>query len=175
MAKNDKLDPIQLEDLLRLKKHEQPDDAFWADFEKSLHKKTLQALVKPQPLRVRLLSRVQGMLHPAFAMPAAAALAVGAFLAPQSLFTTSEDSTPKADLIAYATDNQPLADFDMAQTEAQFATNTIEASSAIKHEHFTQLRSNQELTTDMDNIHYVASTYTAGQTAYAAMSTNAVY
>lgn len=43
--------PVTLEDLLKLKRHEKPDDAFWNTFEKDFKKRTLQELVTRPSLR----------------------------------------------------------------------------------------------------------------------------
>lgn len=43
--------PITLEDLLKLKRHETPDTAFWATFEKNLKKRTLKELVTRPSVR----------------------------------------------------------------------------------------------------------------------------
>ena len=166
MSKNDKQTPIQLEVLLSLKRQEQPDAAFWVSFEEKLHQKTLQALVKPEPLLTRLARRAQNLLHPAFAMPAAAALAVVLFLLP-----SADSSTPSAPQELAFTSSQTLENLS---GESQFAANSLKA---VMHEDtsFTQLQSSQSLTTDTENIQYVASTYTAGSSVYSGSGLSAIY
>ncbi len=48
-----------LEDLLRLKRHERPDAAFWEDFDRGLRQKQLAAIIEPRPwwLGLALLGR----------------------------------------------------------------------------------------------------------------------
>lgn len=40
---------VDVGDLLRLKRHERPDEAYWARFDRELHEKTLRTLVKQRP------------------------------------------------------------------------------------------------------------------------------
>ena len=40
---------INLEDLLRLKRSERPSDQFWNEFDRELHQRMLQTLVKKDP------------------------------------------------------------------------------------------------------------------------------
>jgi hypothetical protein len=38
-------EPVSVESLLRFKRHERPDDAFWSDFEADFHKRRLSSLI----------------------------------------------------------------------------------------------------------------------------------
>ncbi len=67
-----------LEQLLRVKREERPDDAFWADFERGLAHKQLAAIVEPRPwwLGLSLLGRRMGALGLPVSAAAAALLAI---------------------------------------------------------------------------------------------------
>ncbi len=67
--------PVTVEDLLRLKRHEQPDEAFWAQFDRELHQKTLRTLVKQRP-STRSLWAVLGRWQAALPLAGAAAFAL---------------------------------------------------------------------------------------------------
>ncbi len=53
--------PVKLEDLLRMKRGERPDEAFWGRFDRELHQRMLQSLMKkePWPLQVARALRVR--------------------------------------------------------------------------------------------------------------------
>ncbi len=67
-----------LEDLLRAKRSEKPDAAFWQDFERGLRQKQLAAIIEPRPwwLGLSLLSRKIGALGMPISAGAAALLAL---------------------------------------------------------------------------------------------------
>ena len=72
----DRQSPVTVDDLLRLKRAEQPDPKFWAQFESELRSKQLAAIVEKRPWWARH-ARLFGVLS-RFSLPfgAAAALAV---------------------------------------------------------------------------------------------------
>lgn len=69
--KNDKR--VTLEDLLKLKRHERPDPAYWERFERELHEKTLRSLVKTRPASPSSLWALLSRWHPALPLTSAAA------------------------------------------------------------------------------------------------------
>jgi len=64
---------VKVEDLLRLKRAERPDDAFWNSFDRELHQRMLQTLVKKDPWYVQVLRGMTGRLAQTTAVGAAAA------------------------------------------------------------------------------------------------------
>ena len=76
-AQPDRVRPT-LEDLLRLKRAEKPDAAFWQDFERGMRQKQLAAIIEPRPwwLGLALLSRKIGPLGMPISAGAAAMLAL---------------------------------------------------------------------------------------------------
>jgi len=64
---------VKVEDLLRLKRAEKPDDAFWNNFDRELHQRMLQTLVKKDPWYVQLLRGISGRIAQTTAVGAAAA------------------------------------------------------------------------------------------------------
>lgn len=65
-----------LEELLSLKQHERPDDAYWARFERELHAKPWQKMVTRPVWWRRAWSRVQESMHPALPIASTATLAI---------------------------------------------------------------------------------------------------
>jgi len=71
--RNDRGKP-SLDRLLRLKRHERPDDAFWSRFDADLHQRMLQTLVKKEPWHAQILRGLSGRLAVTSAAVGAAAL-----------------------------------------------------------------------------------------------------
>lgn len=65
---------IKVEHLLRLKRAERPDDAFWNRFDQELHQRMLQTLVKKDPWYVQVMRGLTGRIAQTSAVGAAAAL-----------------------------------------------------------------------------------------------------
>lgn len=80
---------IVLEDLIKLKRHEKPDHAFWEKFDKQLHEKTLKKLV----YRTSIFSRISNLFTISF-RPAltAGALAVLAIIIQRPFFYSQATS-----------------------------------------------------------------------------------
>lgn len=53
---------VSVEDLLRVKRAERPDDAFWNKFDQELHQRMLQTLVKKDPWYIQVLRGVSGRI-----------------------------------------------------------------------------------------------------------------
>ncbi len=64
---------VKVEDLLRLKRAERPDDAFWGQFDRELHQRMLQTLVKKDPLHLQVLRALSGRFAQSLAVAGAAA------------------------------------------------------------------------------------------------------
>ena len=79
---------VKVEDLLRLKRAERPSEVFWNTFDRQLHQRMLQSLVKKDPWHVQMLRFISGRIAQATAVGAAAA-----FLALMVMRPTLVDST----------------------------------------------------------------------------------
>ena len=64
---------VKVEDLLRLKRAERPSEAFWNTFDRELHQRMLQTLVKKDPWYVQALRGLSGRIAQTTAVGAAAA------------------------------------------------------------------------------------------------------
>ena len=64
---------VKVEDLLRLKRAERPGEVFWNTFDRELHQRMLQTLVKKDPWYVQVLRGVSGRIAQTVAVGAAAA------------------------------------------------------------------------------------------------------
>jgi len=67
---------ISLEDLLRFKRAERPDQAFWEQFDQELHQRMMQTLVKKDSWYAQVLSALTGRFAQSTAVAAAAVLAL---------------------------------------------------------------------------------------------------
>ena len=76
MAKhpNEPQTEINLEDLLRLKRSERPSDEFWSDFDRELHQRMLQTLVKKDPWYLQVIRGLSGRMAQSAGIAAAAAM-----------------------------------------------------------------------------------------------------
>lgn len=72
-SNNSQTKEVKVEDLLRLKRSERPDEAFWNTFDRELHQRMLQTLVKKDPWYIQLLRGVSGRIAQTAAVGAAAA------------------------------------------------------------------------------------------------------
>ena len=83
---------VQIEDLLRLKRAESPSEAFWNTFDRELHQRMLQTLVKKDPWFVQVLHGISGRIAQAGAVGAAAALLAIMVVRPAFVNTTAHSS-----------------------------------------------------------------------------------
>ena len=65
---------VKVEDLLRLKRAERPSEVFWDTFDRELHQRMLQTLVKKDPWHVQVLRGVSGRIAQSAAVGVAAVL-----------------------------------------------------------------------------------------------------
>jgi hypothetical protein len=79
---------VKVEDLLRFKRAERPDEAFWDTFDRELHQRMLQTLVKKDPWYVQVLRGVSGRIAQTAAVGAAAAFLALMVLRPNLVDTT---------------------------------------------------------------------------------------
>lgn len=71
---------VTVENLLKLKRHEQPSGAFWNQFDRELEKKRLQAMVTRESFPRRLFQGVLVRFHPTVALGVASAFVLGFLL-----------------------------------------------------------------------------------------------
>jgi len=69
---NSRQKEVRVEDLLRIKRAERPDDAFWNTFDRELHQRMLQTLVKKDPWYVQILRGVSSRIAQTATVGAAA-------------------------------------------------------------------------------------------------------
>ncbi|MEN8661835.1 MAG: hypothetical protein ACN4GF_06155 [Lentimonas sp.] len=88
---NDSQKEVKVEDLLRLKRAERPDDAFWGEFDKELHQRMLQTLVKKDPLHLQIWRTLSGRLTQSVGVACAAAFLALMVVRPAFIGTTTAD------------------------------------------------------------------------------------
>lgn len=135
---NHKKDPtkkdLQLEELLRFKRAERPDEAYWNRFDRELHQRMLQTLVKKDPFHRQVLRAFAGKRFPVGLLTAATAavalVAIGPFSQHQpSIYMEGflAASTPQSAVAAPLGSADADADADaMNPTNAANAANVVE-------------------------------------------------
>ena len=108
---------VSLEDLLKLKRCEQPDESFWNSFESSFEKRTLKELVKKPSFRATF---SHWLAHSGKRWIPASAVAAAAFIfAGQSFLETPSSVTAPA---------ETLAQSEMSSVNVVASTETIKAA-----------------------------------------------
>lgn len=114
--------PLALEDLLKIKRHERPDNAFWEEFDKQLHEKTLKKLVFKPSLYSRLSQFFSISFRPALSAGALALLTIIVqpvfFSRTASVIVENSPSAHQVDLIN-----------DFASAKRNYVKNNIVAGS----------------------------------------------
>ena len=83
---------VKVEDLLRLKRAERPNEAFWNTFDRELHQRMLQTLVKKDPWYVQALRGISGRVAQTAAVGVAAAFLAMMVVRPAFVNTTAPSS-----------------------------------------------------------------------------------
>ena len=112
---------INLEDLLRLKRSERPSDQFWNEFDRELHQRMLQTLVKKDPWYLQLIRVFSGRILQSTAVAAAACLI--AIIVVRPAFRSTMRPTTVASTQAPADDLRGAA-VEVAMTELTLAEAT---------------------------------------------------
>lgn len=81
---------VSLEELLRFKRAERPNEAFWDKFDNELHERMMQTLVKKDPWPVQVLRGVTGKLAQTTAIAAAAAVLALMVIRPAFIATNEQ-------------------------------------------------------------------------------------
>jgi hypothetical protein len=166
---------VKVEDLLRLKRAERPDDAFWDTFDRELHQRMLQTLVKKDPWYVQLLRGVSSRIAQTATVGAAAAFL--AMIVVRPAFVASMDGVngvnvadsmeleEVSDMSQFAKQIVPLADqapVEVAMSELDLSLTPdyqIEEISAEVDARYTQEYAHDTFSVaDYDRAAYVADT-----------------
>ena len=119
---------VKVEDLLRLKRAERPGEVFWNTFDRELHQRMLQTLVKKDPWYVQVLRGVSGRIAQTAAVGAAAVFlalmvmrpalvdstrANGAYSALQKDASDLVNSAPLVDAVISDLDSNLIPDYQV--------------------------------------------------------------
>ena len=161
---------ISVEDLLRLKRYEKPDEAYWERFDRELHQKSWQALAKPRPALVRGLKVLGGKFVPALPLSAAAAFVVALSL---NHFPTYTASTPEAPVYAApapvsADKAAPVAgmaeDFARGDHQATFVVGQFDSHGTTQADsNVMMVAASRPMPVETNhNVHYVGGSFDSG-------------
>ena len=106
---------VKVEDLLRLKRAERPDDAFWSQFDSELHQRMLQTLVKKDPWYVQVLRGVSGRIAQTTAVGAAAAFL--AMMVVRPAFVEIAEPTTGGSFAQQQVEATSMVPFEVAMSE----------------------------------------------------------
>ena len=144
---------IKLEALLKLKRHEQPDEHFWDKFEDELQQKTLQALVKTG-FRKSLWQRVIMVYSSSMALPAAALLIITLYIAPSIIAPQITVSVVSPSEVSQAT--KLFEQINVA--DSHYAVETISAGTELSQA-FTEMPASKIITASNDDVRYIATPF----------------
>ena len=130
---------VKVEDLLRLKRAERPREVFWNTFDRELHQRMLQTLVKKDPWYAQVLRGVSGRIAQTAAVGAAAVFlalmvmrpalvdstqangANGAYLASQKNVLDLVNSAPSVDASMSDLDSNLIPDYQIEAISGSIA------------------------------------------------------
>ena len=113
---------VKVEDLLRLKRAERPSEVFWNTFDRELHQRMLQTLVKKDPWYAQVLRGVSGRIAQTAAVGAAAVFLALMVMRPALVDSTQANEAHLA-LQKNALDfvnSEPSVDVVMSDLESNF-------------------------------------------------------
>ncbi len=133
---------VKVEDLLRLKRAERPDEVFWNTFDRELHQRMLQTLVKKDPWYVQLLRAISGRIAQTTAVGAAAAFLAMMVVRPAFVDSTEPSAAPAfvqetSEIISSAPVEVAMSDFDSSITP-DYQIEAISAASTSSGLGYTQ-------------------------------------
>ncbi|TVP80550.1 MAG: hypothetical protein EA353_03615 [Puniceicoccaceae bacterium] len=130
---------VSVEDLLRIKRAERPDTAFWNTFDRELHQRMLQTLVKKDPWYVQVMRGLTGRIGQAAAAAGVAVLIAMLVLRPAMLESDqsgsvylAEDASTIVETLQSQVVSAALKSFG-ATAVADYRTDTISGKSAGKN------------------------------------------
>lgn len=129
---------VSLEELLRFKRAERPDQAFWEQFDNELHQRMLQTLVKKDPWYVQLFRGLTGKIAQTTAISAAAALLALMVIRPALVMSDEQSQLTGAALAEAPTAHEaqenpeektmPQADSPVVVAKADYSIESLTAS-----------------------------------------------
>lgn len=131
---NEDPNEINIEDLLRFKRSERPSESFWNEFDRELHHRMLQTLVKKDPWYLQVVRGFTGRIPQAAALAGAAAVAMALVVRPAMLGTAAQGDSTAA--VASHVDSSGSAEWvqvamaDLSHSVASAADYQIDAISA---------------------------------------------
>lgn len=177
-----------LEDLLALKRHERPDDAYWARFERELSTKPWQKMVTRKSWMRRIWTRLGETVHPAIPVGSAAAVAFAGYWGATHLSLSSNQTTQAiaptqlAQLDAAPLNNLATADAamgvpeaDLDSAEPQFVVGSFSSTEGQAEPAFTTVAATHYMpASQRDGVHFAYNTIDSTAHATLAMATGPV-
>ena len=160
---------LEVEQLLKLKRLEKPDDTYWEKFQRELYDKTLQTLVIRKPWYRRVFESASGQMHPLFPLSAIAMLlcciiifnpmtvqVVGDFMQGKEVIAHLEDTRLSKTITAVSSKEQISTTDVIEWIEPSFVVATFTAEPESQTD-FTKIAVSKSMPTiHSTNIHYIA-------------------
>lgn len=148
----DNSNKVSLEELLRFKRAERPDEVFWERFDHELHQRMMQTLVKKDPWYAQIMRGLTGKIAQTTAVAAAAAVLALMVIRP-AFIAPAEQSRPSSATLAGISEEVEMPDsaeaalgrvdpvlmaqadykIDMLTTAAAESSNTVTPEYGLDH------------------------------------------
>lgn len=147
MAKSteDSREKVSLEELLQFKRAERPEQSFWDEFDRGLHQRMMQTLVKKDPWPVQLLRGFTGKLAQSTAIAAAAAVLAIMVIRPAFVASGDQHQPALATVVGASleiSDSAAIVSADLVglglMAEADYEIEGLTASAANSNDAVTQ-------------------------------------
>lgn len=136
---------VSLEELLRFKRAERPDQDFWKEFDSELHHRMMQTLVKKDRWPVQVLRGLSGKVAQTAAI-AAAAVVLALMVIRPAFVVSGEQSQPalasadaqKSDIVATTAEEpgtEPMAEPDYRIEMVSASTVAVDSRSAVTQDY----------------------------------------
>jgi len=160
MANSDKdsRQNISLEDLLRFKRAERPEQAFWEQFDQELHQRMMQTLVKKDPWYTQVLCALTGRFAQSTAVAAAAAVLALVVVRPAFVASNEFGQPAPVTLASAATASEAAAMHEPAAMPLETSSLIAEADYSIEGLTAATVVGPDAVTRDfgMDQMHVVS-------------------
>ncbi|WP_309385897.1 hypothetical protein [Cerasicoccus frondis] len=181
---SEETEKVTLEDLLRLKQQERPDDAYWARFERELHAKPWQKMVNRTSWWRRAWIRLQDSVHPALPVASTAAMALAGYWGVTMTSTAELSPGPATQVEAFvaeteapAPQSEPVATAEIALPQSanqHFVVGSF-SSTASQDPAFTTVAATHYMpASQRDGVHFATNAIDTASHASLAMATGPV-
>jgi hypothetical protein len=164
-SNKDSRNKVSLEELLRFKRAERPDEAFWEQFDSELHERMMQTLVKKDSWLVQVMRGLTGKIAQTTTVATGAALLALMVIRP-TFIASSEQSQPSPSTLVGTSTNVETSESPVAASDRVDPSLMAEADYKIEVLSATPADGSNAVTQDfgldrIDVASYDSSAYSA--------------